>query len=210
MNGKDDRHEILASIGKTDDTSNASTDSYFGGGITGFVPVNESLDLYLSLATVASKNLDLAATQSQVLSSLALNYRYTIFKVPSVTAYEFRINRDKYSQSELSIPNLIQYNQSVTSVHEVFRSFSLLWGIHQGSSDNLATGGETRITYNGMQIDLGVRQKVASNLFVNYWADYEYRVKEYNGESSGGFQINDGANKFMLRYAIEIGYRFNS
>ena len=203
LNSKDDRHEILAPISRSDDTSTSSRDEYFGMGARGFFPVLDDLDVYLSLANVAGLNKDLEATQTQLMSSLSLQYRYKIFNISSLSVYEFRINRDKFSHSDLDIPNLLQYNQSVTSIHDIYRNISLLWGIHQGASDNLNTGNEERITYSGYQFDLGIRQKFNSNLFVNYFTDYEYRSKSIDGNKSGGFQI-DGA--LTLIY-LDMPYR---
>ncbi len=210
MNSKDDRHETLASNNQTADTSNASLDDYLGVGINGFMPFNSELDLFANFGFVTSKNESLQATQSQLFFSLSALYRYQVLGVRSLVAYEFRFDKDSFSNTETNIPDLYQYSQSLTNVHTINKKIDLLWGIHQGASDNLNTAKDARVSYSGVQVDLSIRQKVRQNFFMNYWVDYEYRIQDNGNETLGGFTVDESDHKYLLRYAIQASYKFKS
>ena len=210
INSKDDRHEILAPNESTDDTSNASTNDYFGVGFNGILPVRSNIDLSANVGFVGSDNASLDASQSQIFFSLSALYRYSLAGIKSAVGYEFRFNKDSFSQTEKDIPDLVQYSQSITNVHKVRKKLDILWGIHQGGSDNLDSSFESRVKYLGLQVDFGLRQKVRPNFTMNYWFDYEQRALDSEGSKKGGFTIDGSDHKYLLRYAISAHYRFNS
>ena len=90
------------------------------------------------------------------------------------------------------------------------KKLDILWGIHQGGSDNLDSSFESRVKYLGLQVDFGLRQKVRPNFTMNYWFDYEQRALDSEGSKKGGFTIDGSDHKYLLRYAISAHYRFNS
>ena len=87
MNGKDDRHETLASNSQTADTSNASLDDYFS--LEMAITCKLGARPFANLGFVASNNEILQATQSQLFFSVSALYRYQIFGVRSLVAYSF-------------------------------------------------------------------------------------------------------------------------
>ena len=105
---------------------------------------------------------------------------------------------------------MYQYNQSITNVNTLSKKIDLLWGIHQGASDNLNTTKDARVSYSGIQLDLSIRQKVRPNFTMNYWIDYEYRVQNNGNETLGGFIVDESDHKYLFRYAIQASYRFKS
>ena len=67
-------------------------------------------------------------------------------------------------------------NRSQTCTRLV-KKLDILWGIHQGGSDNLDSSKEVALNISDYKSTLVYDKKVRPNFTMNYWFDYEQRAQ---------------------------------
>lgn len=203
--GRGDRAESYAPADSNSELSPSSRDPYWGEAIAISYFPNEKWKLAGLLGNLDTK--DREGIVNEVFASLSVGWDGIIGIVPLNIAYSGKWSHERWSQMDVSRPELEQTTHSLTAKHEMSQNLDILWGIHYGVSERHQIIDPTiRQIYRGEKLDLGFSYKLLSELVLKNITSVERRSIKEGNNIEDVFTVDGKKKKELLRFGIELDY----